>query len=379
MESSLPVVRGPAPLLCAECSRPVDLPQQGWRAGLHAYCSQHWVLASEDPFLTIKAGALEAMDDVRTPIEDLVRWPWYRLHEMAGFLKRGRVHYVAAFPAGGKTKFLAACLKAWLERFSVCYLPLEATREESVARLAADLQQLDIDDIQSGELAERAHNGDTLAAEQLDRYEAQLQELALDDQTLGSRLWIHSMDHLNTENLALLERQLTARGVDILVVDHVDHIDAESSNEYRVSSLVQHTMLRIAKKLGIVVVLATQLNSKATGGNRIAKLLFPAMEWLWMKGVKEANAACVIGLFRPMRADMDSKEMDRLRRGEIEWWRGATPNRMAIGMMKLRYRGKNAGKVVQLALDHGSLRDLTMTEQFELEQSHESIRTSYES
>jgi replicative DNA helicase len=331
--------------------------------------------------MAIKAGAMLALDDVRADTTTFVQWPWPSLHKLTGYLRPKRVHYVAAFPGNGKTSILSACLRHWVQtqQKRVCYLPLEASREEAVARLAADMQGLSIDEIQQGFLQERAEQGDALANDQLDRYERQLEELALDDSTLGQCLWIHSMESLTQAGVEQLRRQLEARHVEILLVDHVDHSDASGANGYALSEFIQRAMLQIAKQLNIVVILATQLNSKATGGNRIAKTQMAQMEWLWMKGVKEQVAALVVCLYRPHRPGIDQKEVDAAKRGDAEWWTITEPRRIAVGLMKVRYGGANTGKSAILAYEGTEIRELSLTERFERGQAENGIRTNWES
>ena len=99
-----------SPLRCHFCDGPVDLPQRGWQAGHKAYCSAHHILVDTDPWVIGQDAISYAEWLHHMPPEQLIRWPWRALNELAGPLAPGRLTYVAAFPGGGKALALTTPL-----------------------------------------------------------------------------------------------------------------------------------------------------------------------------------------------------------------------------------------------------------------------------
>jgi replicative DNA helicase len=145
----------------------VNLAQRDWKAGQPAYCTDHAVLADNDPFMVGQAGLdfAEWLHDL--PDEKLIHWPWQAVNDLAGPLVPGRLTYIAAFPGGGKTTFLTHCLYYWLASGrSVLYLPLEADPGEVYTRLACLELGVSADEALSFRLRKRADEGDERAAQQ---------------------------------------------------------------------------------------------------------------------------------------------------------------------------------------------------------------------
>lgn len=347
---------------CAWCGEPVHTPQKGWALGQAVYCPAHAILTNRHPIVV----GLEAIDQAEwlheMPLEQLMRWPWASLHEFAGALVPGRVTYVCAFPGGGKTTFLTQCLASWVAQgFCVSYLPLESDLGEVYTRMACYQLGLNADEALSLRLRERAQlMGDPQAAEDVARLSALYRALRT-ERAYMERFCVEPIDALSPQSFQRAISAARALEADILVVDHVDHVEGEAddySPEIKLSNQLQTLALRAAKSLGIPVVLASQLNSSRTGGDHLAHYRPPLADWMFNKGKKEQIGAQILGLYRPQDPHADNEIVRRVRAGAAEPWRIALPNRMGINGMKMRFGGANKGRTLHLDFTDGLLSDL---------------------
>jgi len=347
--------------LCHFCRRPVDHLHKGWQTGQPMYCSAHHALAGKDAYL-IGQDALDYaawLNDLTS--DELVGWPWRAVNELAGPLVPGRLTYVAAFPGGGKTTFLTQCLHYWVQSGKkVLYLPLEANPGEVMVRLACLKLGINADDALALRLRQWADAGDQLARERIDLLTHEFMAMR-GNRTLFERLRIEPVESLNASTFEAAIAVAHAAEVDLVVVDHVDHVEAEegrATTDIAVSNELQAIALRSAKRLSIPMVLASQLNSGRTGGDRLAHYRPPVADWLYNKGKKEQMAANILGLSRVLDPHAEPDHLKEVREGRRDIGSVVLPDRMAVTGMKLRYGGALKERSVQLSYVHGVIRDL---------------------
>ena len=352
-------------LLCHHCGEAVDLPQRGWQRGQAAYCSRHHILVGLDPFV-IGQEALDYAEWLHEmPTDELIRWPWQAVNDLAGPLAPGRLTYLAAFPGGGKTTFLTHCLYFWLsEGKTVTYLPLESDPGEVFVRLACLEIGANADEALSFRLAQRKEAGDAEAMQQ----HADLTvayRLFRERRVLLESLRIMPIPTLTVAAFNKAVSVAEAMRSDLIVVDHVDHVESEAGDglsEIATSNALQAAALAAAKRLSIPVVLATQLNSSRAGNDRLAHYRPPATDWLYNKGKKEQMAANILGLSRVMRTGVPSDWLGEVRAGTRPVQDVVLDNRMAVTGMKLRYGGGMKERTVQLKYEQGKITDLEPSE-----------------
>lgn len=352
-------------MLCHHCGGAVDLVQRGWKQGHAPYCSKHHILVNMDPF----ALGQEALDYAEwlheMPTDDLIKWPWHAVNELAGPLAPGRLTYVAAFPGGGKTTFLTHCLYYWLAAGkTITYLPLESDPGEVFVRLACLETGVSADEALSFRLAQRRDAGDPLAIQQHKEL-AVAYRLMREHRGLLEALRIFPLDSLTVPAFTKAVRVAEAMESDLIIVDHVDHVESEAgdgASEISTSNALQSEALRAAKTLSIPVVLATQLNSSRAGNDRLAHFRPPATDWLYNKGKKEQMAANILGLYRPMRTGIPSDWTSEVRAGTRPVTDVVLDNRMGIAGMKLRYGGGMKERTIHLKYENGRVTDLEPSE-----------------
>lgn len=266
------------------------------------------------------------------------------------------------------TSFLTHCLYWWLsEGKTVTYLPLESDPGEVFVRLACLEVGASADEALSFRLADRKARGDEDAI-RLHNELTVAYRLLRERRALLDALRILPIASLTvrafTKSVAVAE----AMESDLIVVDHVDHVEAdvdEHTPEIQVSNALQAEALKAAKRLSIPVVLATQLNSSRTGNDRLAHYRPPSTDWLYNKGKKEQMAANILGLSRALRPGISPEWLSEVRAGTRPITDIVADNRMAVTGMKLRYGGAAKERTVMLAYERGRITDVDPSDQYE--------------
>lgn len=349
-----------ATLLCDWCRNVVDVPQRGWKAGEAAYCAAHYVVAGRDPLAIGRTAVFDAIELQEMDASRMIRWPFQAVHDLAGVLVPKRVHYVAAFSGNGKTSFLSACYAKWVEQgFKVTYLPLESDPLETVTRVACARAGVSADDALSMRLRIAADQGDPTAIRQ--RHDLMVAfRLLMEDREFWDLFRIEPTETLTRRKFQQVVEAVYAMGSDILLVDHVDHVEADAddhSPEIQVSNQLQQAALACARLCNIPVVLATQLNSSKATGDRLAHYRPPIMDWIYNKSKKEHIAAVCLGTFRPMLDNLDDDLLSDAKSGLQPAWKVAKPNTMGVALMKGRYAGARKDTVAELEYRDGRLCD----------------------
>ncbi len=349
-----------APILCDWCRCVVSVPQRGWKPGEAAYCPEHYVVAGRDPLAIGRTAVFDAMELQEMDAGRMIRWPFQGVHDLAGVLVPKRVHYVAAFSGNGKTSFLSACYAKWVEQgFKVTYLPLESDPLETVTRVACARAGVSADDALSMRLRIAADEGDATAMRQRDDLMVAFR-LLMEDREFWDLFRIEPTETLTRRKFQQVQEAVYAMGSDILLVDHVDHVEADAddnSAEIQISNQLQQAALACARLCNIPVVLATQLNSSKATGDRLAHYRPPIMDWLYNKGKKEHVAAVCLGTYRPMLDNLDDDLLADAKSGLQPAWKVAKPNTMGVALMKGRYAGARKDTVAELEYRNGRLSD----------------------
>lgn len=334
---------------------------EGFEPGQYVYCEAHAIIEGRDPELVARRGLEEARELSEIPEERLVRWPLRWLNSLTGPLVPGRVAYVAGYSGGGKTTFMRNVIWRWIreQNLRVRYLPLESSIKEVMTGFACFQCGVDPDDALSYRLRDRANLGDVSAQVQRDELRIAYELLLRDEQILRN-LRIEPIDTLSPNRFAEAIRSTKAMGADVVVVDHVDHSEADAgdhSPQIQISNRIQMMALSAAKDLGIPFVLTSQLNSKLAGPDPLARFRPPRPEFLWNRGSKEMIGAIIIGLHRVTDPYTDPTLLKKVQKGEAEPWRVAMQNTMAVSEMKLRFGRGTKHPTVLMDLTNGVLSD----------------------
>ena len=337
---------------------------QGFEPGQYVYCEAHAIIEGRDPELVARRGLddAEALADIDE--RRLVRFPQRWLHRLAGPLVPGRVTYVGGFSGGGKTVAVTNWIWHWVQedKLKVHYLPTEGSVAEVMTRFACFKANADPDEALSFRYRDAEAAGNEVARVKREEIKLAMEFLRRDTHFLR-HLRIDPTEELTPRSFDAAVEATRTMGSDLLVVDHCDHTEADANDfhpDIVISNQVQMRALRAAKRLGIPVLLMTQLNSRYAGASQdpTVKLRPPSADWLYNKGKKEMVGAQIIGLHRVMDPQATRDQVRRAKDRDIELWRVAMPNVMGASAMKFRFGIGTARSTVLLDYTHGRLSDM---------------------
>lgn len=312
----------------------------------------------DDPDPTVEASnqIIEAVRHLERHPATLMHWPFPALDDLTGPMGEGEVWFTAAFSGGGKTTFVVSCIEAWRHAGKKVYvMPLELQPSRFRTYLACMETGIHPGDALSGKLrADPARDGDR------QRLLAAVRSQIQGDYVNHVR--VSEQRAINVRGLEAGLRKAKAFGADIVIVDHIDHIEGgDGSNLYAESVAVNNAALRLAQDNGLLLWFTSQLNMEiGKGRDHLAKFGPPMQHHLMFPTAKIKNATGIIGLFRPLRAPNageTGKEyaaaLKAARAGEVDAPRALEPNVVGVNAVKLRNYGQNEGKKIVLGFSRG--------------------------
>lgn len=305
------------------------------------------------PLLQVHEQTTGAINDLYRPAEAYHRMPWPALDHVMGGMPGGEVCYVAAFSSSGKTTFLTSLTDAYFETTDkrIYFMGLESKPKTLRTHWACKRLGFDAGDILSGEYLKWAN-----AAEVKKRLREEI-----DSQNFGDKLdRVHfcPTPSIDAAKIFRAAEQAADMGVDIFIIDHVDHIEGSASrSDYKASREVAQAILDIAQRYEFLMMPATQLNNDAVKLNRIALHLPPQPQHIKFGSHKRETATWMLGLYRPLR--VAGVEPDQIKLVNAGFHKSPTdicePNTMAAVFMKHRLYGNREWKKVYLHVEHGKV------------------------
>jgi hypothetical protein len=306
--------------------------------------------------------------------DTLVRWPFPDLDALTGPMGAGEVWFVPAFSGGGKSTFVVSAIEAWRQQGKKIYvMPLELEPFRFRTMLAC---------MQTG-----THPGDALSGRlradpfrKLERDALKTALFAQGHDAYVSQVMISEQRAINVRGLETGLQEAKAFGADVVIVDHIDHIEGDDrSSLFAASKQVNHGALRMAQDNELLLVLTSQLNMDISRGDRMAKYRAPMVHQVQVPSVKLQVATGMVGLYRPLRdlADGETGEdyaaaLKKARADETDAPDMLAPNTMGVVAMKLRNYGQKDGTKLKLAVEHG--RVLHLSEKDRQSTSYDSMR-----
>jgi hypothetical protein len=190
------------------------------------------------------------------------------------------------------------------------------------------------------------------------------------------RVYLDPARSVNRLRLTQAAERAVKFGASVLLVDHIDRLEhGEGKNSYHeLAKTVQHCK-NLATDHGLTVVCTSQMNREASKGSRLAKYFPPQLHQVFGGSVKEHEGDVWLGLWRPIRDDVDAKTLKRAAAGLIEVREVWAPNTMGVQCLKHRLRDVE-GHRTMLHVSHGRVRDLTDAERRDLQTSQHAIPTN---
>lgn len=297
-----------------------------------------------------------AIQDLRRDPDSFMRWPWGALDNMTSGMAKGDVWFVAAFSGIGKTTFVTSAINRWLEdEKRIFALPLEAQPKRFRTYLACQRLGIKPGDAFTGEL--RRRNGSEVKA-----LEA---ELISQGSKIAHKLRVESTREITLDRFRDACEKAAEWKADVLIVDHIDHIEAgDGTNQYAESLKVTRTALKMAQDLGLLLILTSQMNTDAVkGGDHLTKFAAPREQHIKYGGHKREVATGMIGLYRPLRTPHHDETPEdyknalrQARSGDAEPHTALMSNTMGVVYMKDRNYGTDGRKCL-LSVINGRVAD----------------------
>lgn len=262
---------------------------------------------------------LASMHDGAAPA---IRTPWPDLDALMQGWKPGRLVVIGARPATGKTIVGAQIAAVTAQHGSVAYFTGEMDQHEILARLYSSIGGIPLG------IFER---------KQLDRFQARFDQA----RTIVDNLKLYINDSAGSwDDIEMATWDLHRKGdLKMIVVDYIG-LYRDGSTKHESRRLEMEAMTRRAKKLskrlGITVVLLSQLNRGVAAG---AELKRPTIDTLRESGSLEQDADAVILLHQGQKKNTLTKQTER--DGSI-WLFLEKQRNGPTGAVELRFEGEYA-------------------------------------
>lgn len=297
----------------------------------------------------------EAISSLDRPAEVFVRWPFPDIDTLTGPMAPGDVWFVPAASGGGKTTFIGSCIKGWARQGKKVYvMPLETKPKAFRTYLACMECGVHPGDILSGEYLrypDAAAVRDVVLAE----FYAQLRSPYVD------RVMVSGHHAITLERLEQGLKEAKAFGADVVVVDHIDHIE-QGANGWADVKAINNGALKMAQDNEMLLVFTSQLNTSVSKGDYLAKYMPPRRDHVLFGALKENVCTGMIGLFRPLRKRREGETEEayynaiksaRQGLGEGSVNDMLMPNTMGVVAIKLRNYGSREGLKEYLWVENG--------------------------
>lgn len=288
--------------------------------------------------------------------DDFLTMPWRAVDDLVSGIGEGDIWFAGGFSGDGKTTFLTSAVDRWYESGKrIYYLGLESRPKILLTHWACKRLGLDAGEVLSG-LSLGWHDWPARRAELSGMIRS------LEEGQTAAQVHFSPTEFVDGPALRQAMRDAKEFGADLLILDHIDHVEGESGTTYEVSREVCVTLLREAQATGMRCLVATQFNNDAVRNNRLGRYLPPQPNYVYMGGHKRQIAAGMLGLYRPLRHGLEAEEMRAFQRGTLEPKDVCEPSTMAVSVMKHRLFGNREGQKVYLRIEKGKATDMPESE-----------------
>lgn len=293
----------------------------------------------------------EALRFLALGADDFLRWPLAPLDKALGGIMPGTMHVFVAHTGTGKTSLCETLKKLWLMAGRKVYgAGLEMAPYQLRTQLACRFLGLDHGELFRGNLQRDPRwpeiREKLLAEVHRQRTEADYQ-----------RVRLAPFERLTAKIAASICERADAFGADVVLIDHLDHLDAiERGSNYQESLAVMQVIEALTKSYGLRMILTSQTNKEGKSGNRLRDH-YPITSEMVRYGDHKINAATTFsGLRRPIKPDVTKPEMAAARADYDKVREILLPHTMAVNVLKDRY-GTALGEDIRLGFWRGEVLD----------------------
>jgi KaiC/GvpD/RAD55 family RecA-like ATPase len=294
--------------------------------------------------------------------KNTIRWPWHTVDEIFGPLRLSTVNYVVAASGVGKTTFTLDLVRRWLAKgVGVTVLPLETDAADW--RLALSAVEVGLQHGALHEMAAAQSAGDPQYDRELSLVANQLMTSGADPVRV-KHLYVVPDRRVDTESVDKAFAVAAAMGHQVVIIDHIDHVESSGSGVSDNAAVVRdvnNAVLDLAKYHQLCVIAMSQANASimGDGSNPLLRFQRPQIKHVAYNSLKVPNANQILGLFRDVDPATSRRDFAMAREGAIEPQQVLLPNCTSIAALKLRDRGQNEGRKVNLWYRNGQLLDWT--------------------
>jgi hypothetical protein len=313
----------------------------------------------KSPLVVMSDQVGDALSDLNRESDEFLRLPFPSLDAVVRGIAPGDIWFVAAFSGRGKTTLLTSLVQWLLDSDRVVYyMGLESKPSEIRTHIACKRPDIDLDpgDVLSGELM--SHPDWPATRRKLVEAVTSQGKAPLRDQ-----LHVNGDEFIDAPRLTLALEEAADLKADVVIIDHIDHVTSfDGGSQWEQSVKACHAALTAAKRYGLRMLVATQLNNEVVRGNVMAQYHPPQPHHIQMGGQKRQIAAGMLGLYRPLKTGVTKDELAAVKDGAAEVTSILEPNTMGVVVMKHRKYGRFEGSKVSLHVEKGRV--------FEIEERH---------
>lgn len=280
--------------------------------------------------------------------QSVMRYPIGALDKLRSGWMPGEIDILAGTSGGGKTTLLTTLTKGWIEQGrKVMYAGFEMPATNLRLMWAASAAGYRPGDILSGEYLSWP-NVDTVNANLTSAMNAQEATIDL--------LRCADLPFVDVQSVSKLLNEATAWGADMVIIDHLDHVQG-TGDIYAQSRQVVAAILDRARDTGIRVLGATQLNNTGKNDDPFRSHRAVREEWIKMGSHKQEVATFMYGLSRVIRRDVTNEELKAVREKRVAIKSVEQPYAAQVNVMKHRWYGERIGDIGLLKWERGQFKD----------------------
>jgi hypothetical protein len=273
------------------------------------------------------------------------KMPWTSLHHAIGHgLLPEQMWTVAADSGQGKTTWIMSVVDQWLlEKHRIFGLPLEQGIDTTRIYLAALANRLPVKSVLKNEWLSLPDGAKDMMTQHLDWQQDEGQQL----------LHLHRHGLVKPREIPQLYRRAADFGADVFFIDHIHRIRCRSHDEYEdlCASIVE------GAKQWKIPALVTAQNHRGIGPvDRVKAHLIPNVDRIQGGKVLEQESAVVLGVYRPLKDDLDDETLSGIRRGMVPVKDHLKPFTVGVAGLKARIEGE-VGWSIDLQWDKGRIVD----------------------
>lgn len=294
--------------------------------------------------LTATSQVSEALERMRIDPLTRPRLPWDSLHDLLGPMWPGEFWVLAAATGNGKSSMLMNLVDAWATAGKRVYLmSLEQPPEIMRQYWAAFALRISVRRVLENALSE-------LEAQRVRDHLRWQQDKA------GGRLQVlfDASEFLTLDTVRAGFAGAHRFKADILVIDHINHLDVEVGSDYQALRGICQSVLRLARASGISVFAGAQLH-RDREHDVLAPYLPPKPTAIQGGEVVRQVCHVALGLYRPLTQEFTPEDARMVRLGKAEIKKYLEPNTIGFHVLKHRIRGDTLGAIRKLRYDHGRI------------------------